>query len=63
MQLIIKKKKLWGSALGLILLAAIVWMYVIKTPAYSVTVDGNSEFIVENSADVIQALEQILEEE
>ncbi|MDD4802650.1 MAG: peptidoglycan DD-metalloendopeptidase family protein, partial [Syntrophomonas sp.] len=42
---------------------AIVWMYVIKTPAYSVTVDGNSEFIVENSADVIQALEQILEEE
>lgn len=45
-----------------IFLVAIIWLYGINTPAYAVIVDGNKEFVVENSADVTSALNQMHDE-
>ncbi|MDD3363474.1 MAG: peptidoglycan DD-metalloendopeptidase family protein [Syntrophomonas sp.] len=63
MQEILRNNKIWVNSLGVILLVAIIWFFGIKTPAYSVSVDGNREFVVENSGEVTQALEQLRSEE
>jgi murein DD-endopeptidase MepM/ murein hydrolase activator NlpD len=39
-----------------------VWCFGVKTPAYSVVVDGNKQFIVENADDVNMALNQLNDE-
>lgn len=63
MQDILRKKKNWGKWLAVVFLVAIIWMFGIKTPAYSVAIDGNKEFVVEKSEDVSSALNQMRDEE
>lgn len=60
---ILRNKKIIGNGLAAILIVAVIWFFGIKTPAYSVLVDGNKEFVVENSGEVTQALEQLRSEE
>jgi murein DD-endopeptidase MepM/ murein hydrolase activator NlpD len=60
---IIRNNTIWINSLGAIAILAIIWFFGINTPAYSVSIDGNREFLVENSADVTQALEQLDSEE
>ncbi len=60
---IIRKNEIWINSLGAIFIVAIIWFFGINTPAYSVSVDGNREFVVENSGEVTQALEQLQSQE
>ncbi|PKM78712.1 MAG: hypothetical protein CVU90_00035 [Firmicutes bacterium HGW-Firmicutes-15] len=63
MQEILRKNSILINSLGAIFIIAIIWFYGINTPAYSVSVDGNKEFVVENSGEVTQALEQLQSQE
>ncbi len=48
---------------GIILVIALLWAFVIKTPAYSVIVDGKAQFAVTNQKQVNQAIDKIKQEE
>lgn len=63
MQVVLKNKRTIGNLLLAVFMVTIIWLYGINTPAYAVIVDGNREFIVENSADVSAALNQMHDEE
>jgi len=58
MQHILCNRKMWNY-LGIILIMAIIWFFGIKTPAYSVMIDGHKQFVVENSKDVTNALDKM----
>lgn len=60
---VLKNKRTIGNLLLAVFMVTIIWLYGINTPAYAVIVDGNREFIVENSADVSEALNQMHDEE
>jgi len=62
MQDILHNKKTWGNWLLVIFLVTIIWLFGIKTPAYSVVVDGKQEFVVENKEEISTALNQIHDE-
>jgi murein DD-endopeptidase MepM/ murein hydrolase activator NlpD len=63
MQDILRNKKTWGNWLAVIFMVAIIWLFGIKTPAYSVVVDGQKQFVVEKKADVSSALNQMPDQE
>jgi murein DD-endopeptidase MepM/ murein hydrolase activator NlpD len=63
MQYILRNKKILANCLGAIFIIAVIWCFGIKTPAYSIYVDGNKEFVVENSKDVTVSLDQMQNEE
>lgn len=56
-----KDKQRWipGIAGVLLLSFALLWCFAIRTPAYSVYVDGNKKFLVKNKTEVNQALDKI----
>lgn len=48
-----------GIAGVLVLAFVLLWCFAIRTPAYSVYVDGNKKFLVKNKTEVNQALDKI----
>jgi len=58
MQHILRNRKMW-EYLGIILILTIIWFFGIKTPAFSVIIDGHKQFVVENSGDVTNALDKM----
>ena len=63
MQKIIRNRQNWGMSLLVIFLIVIVWCFGIRTPAYSVCIDGQKALVVTNKADVSTALNQMQDEE
>jgi len=63
MQNILRNKQIWGNCLLGLFLVVFIWCFGIKTPAYSVIVDGQKEFVVEKAEDVTGALNQLHNEE
>lgn len=48
-----------GIAGVLVLSFVLLWCFAIRTPAYSVYIDGNKKFLVKNKTEVNQALDKI----
>jgi len=62
MRKVLQDKKQLANYLLVIFVSLIVWCFGVKTPAYSVVVDGNKQFIVENAETVSAALSQLNDE-
>lgn len=63
MQNVIRDRQNWGMSLLVIFLIVIVWCFGIRTPVYSVSIDGQKALVVADKADVSTALNQIHDEE
>ena len=63
MQDIIRNRQNWGMSLLVMSLIVIVWCFGIRTPAYSVSIDGQKALVVADKADVSTALNQMHDEE
>lgn len=56
-----ENRRLWipGIAAVLVMAFILLWCFAIRTPAYSVYIDGNKKFLVKNKSEVTQALDKM----
>jgi len=52
-----------GSATLVLLIIVVVWCFGVRTPAYSISVDGNKTLVVASKADASQAIAQLPDSE